>query len=52
NKVDRATLRWRIIAVSQKAVHLPDRSRFRVKLNPAGELKAEDCEAILAAVML
>ncbi|KAF9694299.1 hypothetical protein EKO04_007720 [Ascochyta lentis] len=52
HRIDRSTLRQRIIAVPQEAVFLPDGSTFRNNLDVSGHATLEECEATLAAVNL
>ncbi|KAK9787168.1 putative ABC multidrug transporter [Seiridium cardinale] len=52
HRVDRATLRQRIIAVPQEAVFLPDGSSFRVNLDPFDASTPEDCQSVLEVVDL
>ncbi|KAF3022972.1 hypothetical protein E8E14_008970 [Neopestalotiopsis sp. 37M] len=51
-RVDRTTLRSRIIAVPQEAVFLPDGSTFRRNLDPSDESTAEVCQDVLVTVGL
>lgn len=51
-RIDRQTLRQRIIAVPQEAVFLPDGSTFQANLDPSGVSTPEVCQSILAAVGL
>jgi ABC-type multidrug transport system fused ATPase/permease subunit len=52
NRINRSTLRQRIIAVPQEAVFLPDGSTFLSNLDPSNTSTPEDCEAVLTAVRL
>ncbi|KAG9197124.1 hypothetical protein G6514_002248, partial [Epicoccum nigrum] len=51
-RIDRLTLRQRIIAVPQEAVFLPDGSTYMDNLDPSNASNAEECEAIIRAVGL
>ncbi|KAF2489056.1 P-loop containing nucleoside triphosphate hydrolase protein [Lophium mytilinum] len=51
-RIDRPTLRQRIIAVPQEAVFLPDGSTFQTNLDPSDVSAPEECQAVLAAVSL
>jgi ABC-type multidrug transport system fused ATPase/permease subunit len=51
-RIDRSTLRQRIIAVPQEAVFLPDGSTFQANLDPFNVSTPEESEAVLAAVDL
>lgn len=51
-KVDRATLRQRIIAVPQDPVFLPDGTSFRANLDPFGVSTEDECRAVLEVVKL
>jgi ATP-binding cassette subfamily C (CFTR/MRP) protein 1 len=52
DKIDRTTLRRRIIAVPQDAVFLPDGTSFRENLDPFNVSTDTDCQAVLEAVEL
>lgn len=52
HRVDRATLRKRIIAIPQDAVFLPDGSSVRDNINPLEPATDEECLAVLDAVLL
>ncbi|KAK1835744.1 P-loop containing nucleoside triphosphate hydrolase protein [Podospora conica] len=52
DKIDRATLRQRIIAVPQDAVFLPDGTTFQTNLDPYRISTAAECRAVLEAVGL
>lgn len=52
DRVDRTTLRRRIIAVPQESVFLPDGSTFRANLDPFAAADMADCQAALEAVAL
>jgi ABC-type multidrug transport system fused ATPase/permease subunit len=49
-RIDRSTLRQRIIAVPQEAVFLPDGSTFKANLDPFNVSTPEECQAVLAAI--
>lgn len=49
-RVDRTTLRERIIAIPQEAVLLPEGCSFRQNLDPEGVATEEDCRAVLNVV--
>lgn len=51
-RINRTTLRQRIIAVPQEAVFLPDGSTFQANLDPSDVSTAEECQAALMAVDL
>lgn len=51
-RIDRATLRRRVIAVPQDAVFLPDGSTFQANLDPHDEADAAACTSVLEAVGL
>lgn len=51
-KIHRATLRQRVIAVPQDSVFLPDGTPFRDNLDPPGGSTAEECRAVLETVGL
>jgi ABC-type multidrug transport system fused ATPase/permease subunit len=51
-RVDRTTLRSRIIAVPQEAVFLPDGSTFRRNLDPSNESTVSVCQDVLVTVGL
>ncbi|KAI1479174.1 putative ABC multidrug transporter [Daldinia eschscholtzii] len=50
NRINRQTLRQRIIAVPQEAVFLPDGFTFRANLDPSDVSTAEACQSVLEAV--
>ena len=52
HRLDRSTLRQRIIAVPQEAVFLPDGSTFQTNLDPLNVSTLEECQAVLTAVGL
>ncbi|KAI8961197.1 putative ABC multidrug transporter [Daldinia sp. FL1419] len=52
HRVDRVTLRQRIIAIPQEAVFLPDGSTFQENLDPFGVSTAADAQAVLEVVDL
>ncbi|KAI2463185.1 ABC transporter type 1, transmembrane domain-containing protein [Annulohypoxylon bovei var. microspora] len=52
HKIDRATLRQRIIAVPQEPVFLPDGTSFQANLDPFGASTGDDCRAVLETVRL
>ena len=52
HRIDRPTLRQRIIAIPQEAVFLPDGSTFQANLDPLDISTPEECQAVLAAVNL
>lgn len=52
HRIDRSSLRQRIIAVPQEAVFLPDGSTFQANLDPLDVSASDDCQAILSAVGL
>ncbi|KAI1146779.1 putative ABC multidrug transporter [Nemania diffusa] len=52
HRIDRSTLRQRIIALLQEAVFLPDGSTFQANLDPLDSSTPEECHAVLAAVGL
>ncbi|KAM5484573.1 hypothetical protein MaudMau93_005792 [Microsporum audouinii] len=52
HRIDRPTLRERIIAVPQEAVFLPDGSTFQANLDPLNVSAPEECQAVLVAVDL
>ncbi|KAK7931511.1 ABC multidrug transporter [Apiospora marii] len=52
DRLDRPTLRRRIIAIPQEAVFLPDGSTFRANLDPFGAATEADCRAVLETVDL
>jgi ABC-type multidrug transport system fused ATPase/permease subunit len=51
-RIDRATLRERLIAVPQEAIFLPDGSTFQDNLDTSGVCTAEECQAVLEVVGL
>jgi ABC-type multidrug transport system fused ATPase/permease subunit len=51
-RINRAALRERLIAVPQEAVFLPDGSTVQANLDPSGVCTAEECQAVLEAVGL
>ena len=52
HRIDRPSLRERILAVPQEAVFLPDGSTFRTNLDPLDVSMPEECRAVLIAVHL
>lgn len=52
HRINRDTLRQRIIAVPQDPVFLPDGTSFQTNLDPCGISTAEECRAILETVDL
>ncbi|KAI1382741.1 P-loop containing nucleoside triphosphate hydrolase protein [Hypoxylon trugodes] len=52
HKIDRATLRQRIIAVPQEPVFLPDGTSFQSNLDPFGASTKDECRAVLETVRL
>ncbi|KAJ4258143.1 hypothetical protein NW762_008284 [Fusarium torreyae] len=52
HRVDRPTLRQRILAVPQEAVFLPDGSTFKLNLDPFDVSTHEECQAVLTTVGL
>ncbi|KAI0888407.1 P-loop containing nucleoside triphosphate hydrolase protein [Annulohypoxylon maeteangense] len=52
NRIDRATLRQRIIAIPQDVVFLPDGSTFQENLDPFNVSTTADAQAVLEAVGL
>ncbi|KAI1408189.1 P-loop containing nucleoside triphosphate hydrolase protein [Hypoxylon sp. FL1857] len=52
HKIDRATLRQRIIAVPQEPVFLPDGTSFQVNLDPFNASTEDECRAVLQTVSL
>ncbi|KAI5464884.1 P-loop containing nucleoside triphosphate hydrolase protein [Mariannaea sp. PMI_226] len=52
HRIDRATLRQRIIAIPQDAVFLPDGSVVKANIDPLGVATSEECLDVLAAVGL
>ncbi|KAJ6439743.1 protein related to tpa inducible protein [Purpureocillium lavendulum] len=52
SRVDRATLRKRIIAIPQDVVFLPDGSSIRSNIDPFGASTSEECLAALSIVQL
>jgi len=52
HRIDRATLRKRIIAVPQDAVFLPDGSSVKLNLDPFSAATDEECLAVLETVQL
>ncbi|KIM98582.1 hypothetical protein OIDMADRAFT_181890 [Oidiodendron maius Zn] len=52
HRIDRPTLRQRIIAIPQEAVFLPDGSTFQTNLDPLDISTPEECQVVLAAVNL
>lgn len=52
HKIDRATLRQRIIAVPQEPVFLPDGTSFQVNLDPFSASTEDECRAVLQSVRL
>jgi ATP-binding cassette subfamily C (CFTR/MRP) protein 1 len=51
-RIDRSTLRRRIIAVPQDAVFLPDGTSFHTNLDPYESSTAAECQSVLEAVGL
>jgi ATP-binding cassette subfamily C (CFTR/MRP) protein 1 len=52
HKIDRSTLRRRIIAVPQDPVFLPDGTSFMINLDPFNEATEGECRAVLETVGL
>ncbi|GKZ96816.1 hypothetical protein AnigIFM59636_011334 [Aspergillus niger] len=52
HRINRPTLRQRIIAVPQEAVFLPDGSTVQANLDPSSVSTPEECQAILTTVGL
>ncbi|SPJ78957.1 related to multidrug resistance protein [Fusarium torulosum] len=52
HRIDRPTLRQRILAVPQEAVFLPDGTTFKVNLDPLNVSSDEECESVLTKVGL
>ncbi|PKX93791.1 putative ABC multidrug transporter [Aspergillus novofumigatus IBT 16806] len=52
HRIDRATLRQRLIAVPQDPVFLPDGSSFRANLDPTNTATPAECQRVLKAVRL
>lgn len=52
HRVDRSTLRRRVIAVPQDAVFLPDGTAFKANLDPFGVSTDAECRAVLETVDL
>ncbi|KAI1421564.1 putative ABC multidrug transporter [Xylaria sp. FL1777] len=52
HRIDRRTIRQRIIAVPQEAVFLPDGSTFRANLDPTEISTSAECETVLEKVGL
>ena len=52
HKIDRATLRQRIIAVPQDAVFLPDGTSIKTNLDPSGVASDDECLDVIRAVEL
>lgn len=52
HKIDRSTLRQRIIAVPQDPVFLPDGTSFRTNLDPFNASTLETCQSVLETVNL
>jgi ABC-type multidrug transport system fused ATPase/permease subunit len=52
HRINRSSLRQRIIAVPQEAVFLPDGSTFQANLDPSDSSTLEECQAVLEAVNL
>ncbi|KAK7942741.1 P-loop containing nucleoside triphosphate hydrolase protein [Apiospora aurea] len=52
DRIDRPTLRRRIIAIPQEAVFLPDGSTFRANLDPFSVATEADCRSVLETVDL
>ncbi|KAM0248820.1 hypothetical protein ACHAQJ_009306 [Trichoderma viride] len=51
-RVDRSTLRRRIIAVSQDPIFLPDGNSFKLNLDPLGTSTDNECREVLESVAL
>ncbi|KAF5690358.1 major facilitator family transporter [Fusarium denticulatum] len=52
NRLDRDTLRQRVIAVPQEAVFLPDGATFKENLDPSGLSTPDECKSILIDIGL
>ncbi|KAE8154372.1 P-loop containing nucleoside triphosphate hydrolase protein [Aspergillus avenaceus] len=52
HRIDRLTLRQRIIAVPQDAVFLPDGTSFKANLDPFESSSEKECEAVMHTVGL
>ncbi|WZH49980.1 putative ABC multidrug transporter [Fusarium acuminatum] len=52
HRIDRPTLRQRILAVPQEAVFLPDGTTFKLNLDPLNVSSDEECESVLVKVGL
>ncbi|KAF7548959.1 hypothetical protein G7Z17_g6711 [Cylindrodendrum hubeiense] len=52
NRIDRATLRKRIIAIPQDAVFLPDSSTIKANIDPFEVATQQECLEVLAVVRL
>ncbi|KAM0354777.1 hypothetical protein ACHAPU_000597 [Fusarium lateritium] len=52
HRIDRQTLRQRILAVPQEAVFLPDGTSFKLNLDPLNVSTHEECKAVLTKVGL
>ncbi|KAE8374180.1 putative ABC transporter [Aspergillus bertholletiae] len=52
HRIDRATLRQRLIAVPQDPVFLPDGSSLRANLDPTNTATPAECQRVLEAVRL
>jgi ABC-type multidrug transport system fused ATPase/permease subunit len=52
HRIDRPTLRQRILAVPQEAVFLPDGTTFKLNLDPLNISSDEECESVLVKVGL
>ena len=52
NRIDRTTLRKRIIAIPQDAVFLPDGSSVQSNIDPLEEATEEECLSVLELVLL
>ncbi|RGP81066.1 ABC multidrug [Fusarium longipes] len=51
-RIDRAALRQRVLAVPQEAVFLPDKTTFKLNLDPFDISTDDECQAVLMAVGL
>ncbi|KAI1139479.1 P-loop containing nucleoside triphosphate hydrolase protein [Hypoxylon sp. FL0543] len=52
HKIDRATLRQRVIAVPQEPVFLPDGTSFQMNLDPFSASTEDECRTVLQTVSL
>lgn len=52
DRIDRATLRQRLIALPQDPVFLPDGSTFRANLDPSHVATAAECQTVLESIGL